>query len=101
MRHAPGASASVRAELIDGAIVLCVENEAPPSTAGRAGERPRPAAGGHGLIGMRERCSMLGGELPAGPTADGGFRVLATLPISASVRHDGPVRDDAKGAARP
>jgi signal transduction histidine kinase len=38
--------------------------------------------GGHGLIGMRERTAMLGGSLTAGPTADGGFRVAAVLPMS-------------------
>ncbi|MFF3601913.1 sensor histidine kinase, partial [Kitasatospora indigofera] len=99
VRHAPGASASVRAELIDGAIVLCVENEPAPRAGGGAGERARPSAGGHGLIGMRERCNMLGGELHAGPTAEGGYRVLATLPIPASARHDGAAESE-KGAER-
>ncbi|HEY1639459.1 MAG TPA: sensor histidine kinase [Streptosporangiaceae bacterium] len=37
------------------------------------------AGGGHGLIGMRERMSLFGGELEAGPHA-GGFRVCARLP---------------------
>ena len=37
------------------------------------------AGGGHGLIGMRERAALFGGELDAGPRA-GGFRVRATLP---------------------
>ncbi len=37
--------------------------------------------GGHGLLGMRERVTLYGGELSAGPTADG-FRVLARLPIA-------------------
>ena len=35
---------------------------------------------GHGLIGMRERASGLGGSLEAGPGPDGGWRVHATLP---------------------
>jgi signal transduction histidine kinase len=35
---------------------------------------------GHGLRGMRERVSLLGGELTAGSRSDGGFAVLATLP---------------------
>ena len=39
-------------------------------------------SGGHGLVGMRERVSVYGGELEAGPRAEGGFRLRATLPIS-------------------
>lgn len=103
VRHAPGAAASVRAELIDGAIVLCVENEAPQEAgAGKAGDGGRPSTGGHGLIGMRERCSMLGGGLHAGPTADGGYRVLATLPITASARPGTDLPDDdTKGRIQP
>jgi signal transduction histidine kinase len=37
---------------------------------------------GHGLIGMRERATLYGGTLDVGRSADGGFRVLATLPIT-------------------
>jgi len=36
---------------------------------------------GHGLIGMRERVHLCGGELSAGPLPRGGFRVLAQLPV--------------------
>lgn len=34
----------------------------------------------HGIVGMRERVALYTGEFSAGPTANGGFRVLATLP---------------------
>jgi signal transduction histidine kinase len=37
-------------------------------------------AGGHGLAGMRERVSLYGGRLEAGPGAGGGFLVRARLP---------------------
>ncbi|MBM7808606.1 signal transduction histidine kinase [Geodermatophilus bullaregiensis] len=37
---------------------------------------------GHGLISMRERVAMLGGDLHAGPDADSGFRVTAELPMA-------------------
>ncbi|WP_158893828.1 sensor histidine kinase [Amycolatopsis anabasis] len=45
------------------------------------GHRP-PAHGGpgHGLIGMRERVMLYGGDFTAGPRPEGGFRVTATLP---------------------
>ncbi|WP_448221641.1 sensor histidine kinase [Gordonia iterans] len=35
---------------------------------------------GYGLVGMRERTTLLGGTFHAGPGADGGWRVRATLP---------------------
>ncbi|MFC9426129.1 sensor histidine kinase [Streptomyces sp. NPDC056987] len=37
--------------------------------------------GGHGLIGMRERVTALGGTLTAGPRYGGGFRTQAILPV--------------------
>jgi signal transduction histidine kinase len=36
---------------------------------------------GHGLIGMRERLAIFGGELSAGPATSGGWRVRAALPL--------------------
>ena len=38
---------------------------------------------GHGLVGMRERVRLYGGELDAGPADGGGWRVRATLPMTA------------------
>jgi signal transduction histidine kinase len=38
-------------------------------------------APGYGLLGMRQRVAMLGGELSAGPQAGAGFRVAAQLPV--------------------
>ncbi|MEU7588541.1 sensor histidine kinase [Micromonospora sp. NPDC049230] len=45
------------------------------------GRRPVLVGGdGHGLIGMRERVALHGGEFRAGPRSDGGFAVTASLP---------------------
>jgi signal transduction histidine kinase len=49
------------------------------------GHRPSApsAPGGHGIIGMRERAALFGGEFEAGPGPGGGFRVTARLPLAA------------------
>jgi len=39
---------------------------------------------GHGLIGIRERVNVYGGQFSAGPGADGGFTVDAILPYQES-----------------
>lgn len=50
-------------------------------TDNRAGSSAEP---GRGILGMRERCQLLGGELVAGRRADGGFEVQARLPLAPS-----------------
>lgn len=47
----------------------------------RAGAEPNTDGGGHGLLGMRERVTALGGSCTAGPRYGGGFRVHAILPV--------------------
>ena len=77
MRHAPGSRVSVRVAYRDDSLELEVRNDA-----GAHDGTPASAAdAGHGIIGMRERAAMLGGTLFAGPTAEGGFRVSAVLPV--------------------
>ncbi|WP_225801862.1 sensor histidine kinase [Streptomyces sp. NK15101] len=51
-----------------------------PSVNGTAaGRRDKP---GRGLLGMRERCQLLGGDFNAEPTPGGGFEVMARLPLA-------------------
>ncbi|MEW1626337.1 histidine kinase [Streptomyces sp. NPDC089173] len=54
-----------------------------PGSTGGTGDSGSPDGGGHGLLGMRERVTALGGALTAGPRYGGGFRVHAILPIEA------------------
>ena len=72
LRYAPTTPAvSVDVERHIGTVVLTVDNEAAPGT--------RPMHGsGKGLIGMRERASVYGGTVQAGPTPTG-WRVRAVL----------------------
>lgn len=55
-------------------------------------------SGGFGLIGMRERVALHHGTLAVGPRADGGFAVVADLPLTtdqaadAAVQHEGTTR---------
>ena len=51
----------------------------------RAAHVLEPAHEGRGLVGMRERASLLGGELSAGPTPTG-FAVAARLPLGGGAR---------------
>ena len=73
-RHAPGAAVIVRLHPTDDALRVEVADDGPA-----AGDTA--VDDGYGLIGMRERVSLLGGELVAGPRHDGhGWRVCAVLP---------------------
>lgn len=82
LRHAPGASARVEIGYVLGGLGLRVVNGPPPNP---ALIKPSPGAG-HGITGMRERVSMLNGEMTAGPTDDGGYEVAVFLPVPATER---------------
>jgi signal transduction histidine kinase len=80
MRHAPGAAVEVKLYYGDAALVVEVRNDCRPGNGGAQDGAPGEG-GGHGIIGMRERATMLGGHLQAGPTKKGEFLVTAALPL--------------------
>ncbi|MEU1178264.1 histidine kinase [Streptomyces sp. NPDC005820] len=77
VRYAPGAAVRVCARRDEGRLLLSVTNG--PSEA--RGSRTTGITGsGRGIKGMGQRAAAVGGELDAGPTAEGGWRVEAVLP---------------------
>ncbi|MET7704521.1 histidine kinase [Micromonospora sp. NPDC005413] len=76
-RHAAGAAVRVTVHADQSTLGVRVQN-APPDD-GRA--RPETELdAGHGVTGMRERATSLGGTFSAGPLPDGGYAVAAELP---------------------
>lgn len=79
MKHAgPSATAHVSLDYGDLSIQVRVRDDGRGTTFsdGR----------GHGLVGMRERATVYGGEVRAAPVAGGGFEVVAWLPVKQEVK---------------
>ncbi|MCX4718507.1 sensor histidine kinase [Streptomyces virginiae] len=76
MRHSGARTARIRLIWQPHALELRVADDG-PATGGA------PDGGGNGLVGMRERATALGGTVETGPRPDGGFRVVAVLPLKA------------------
>jgi signal transduction histidine kinase len=75
LKHAGQARTAVSVQYEPTALTLEVLSEG-------AGTGARPAGeGGHGLVGMRERVELYGGDLRAGPEPTGGYAVRARLPL--------------------
>ncbi|WP_134323358.1 sensor histidine kinase [Cumulibacter soli] len=68
-RHAPNAAVTVRVDVADGNVDVCVDSDGTPG----------PNSPGSGIRGMSERVQALGGTFSAGPH-EGGWRVAAVLP---------------------
>ncbi|MEV6593613.1 sensor histidine kinase [Streptomyces acidicola] len=81
LRHAPGATARVEIGYVLGGLGLRIVNGPPTGLV-----KPSPGAG-HGITGMRERVTMLNGEMTTGETDDGGYEVTVFLPVPLT---DGP-----------
>jgi signal transduction histidine kinase len=79
LKHAGPARAHVRVRYGDHDLCVEVVDD------GRGGAAdPTVNGGGNGLVGMRERVALYGGELRAGPRAGGGYLVSARLPLEPS-----------------
>lgn len=74
LKHAGRASAQVLVRFGQEALELEVVDDGSATMNG--------VSGGHGLIGMRERVIVFGGEFAAGPRPEGGFSVRARLPLA-------------------
>ncbi|MFD8565350.1 sensor histidine kinase [Streptomyces sp. NPDC059639] len=77
VRHSESRRARVRLRYGQGMVTVTVDDDGPASHAEAGGS-------GNGLAGMRERAAALGGTIEAGPRPDGGFRVVAELPLAPS-----------------
>ena len=97
VKHSGSGRARVLVRYGQDALILQVHNEAADPPAARNGVEPPSAAAGpfrpadspvgdrqvrrSGLVGMRERVHLFGGEFHAGPGPGGGFTVDARIPI--------------------
>jgi signal transduction histidine kinase len=76
-KHAAGAATEICLKYEARRLQVIVRNARPA-------EAPDPslalASNGHGLLGLRERVTLLGGSFHAGPRLDGGFEVRASIP---------------------
>jgi signal transduction histidine kinase len=72
LKHAGHAPTTVTVEFGEHELALEIRDE---------GSGSANSDGGHGLVGMRERVRLYGGEIETGPAEGGGWRVRATLPL--------------------
>ncbi len=86
VRHSGGTTATVRVSSAEGGLLIEVDDNGMPRSAGRPRGRPADRAGGsgHGIAGMTERAKVLGGTLQADRRPDGGFSVRAWFPAGRS-----------------
>jgi signal transduction histidine kinase len=78
LKHAPQAHVSATVRSNGSELAIEVLDDGSGAVAATNGHP------GHGLLGMRERTTLYGGELSAGPQPGGGFGVRARIPIEAA-----------------
>jgi signal transduction histidine kinase len=74
LKHAHASRAEVDVHYDSGALRLCVHDNGPGGPSGNGGL-------GHGLVGIRERVKIYGGDMTAGAAPGGGFLLQARLPV--------------------
>jgi signal transduction histidine kinase len=77
IRHAAYARTAVRLDYCQRDLVVEISNDRPPGPV----ETAAPAGSGRGLLGLRERVLLYGGDLEARARPAGGWRVTARLPL--------------------
>lgn len=91
IRHAGPARVTIALVYGTDVLEVRVTDDGGQDASGDGAGGPRPRAGlangrsaepGRGIVGMRERCALLGGDLTAGPRQCGGFEVTARLPLA-------------------
>jgi signal transduction histidine kinase len=75
LKHSRATHAEVHVRYADGSVELVVRDNGNGNGKGDGS--------GHGLVGMRERVAVIGGELAAGPRQSGGYELRARLPVTA------------------
>ncbi|TQL98363.1 signal transduction histidine kinase [Actinoallomurus bryophytorum] len=78
-RHAPGSRVRVELNYLGDRLAVRVVDDGTSVPVTKVEDRTKVM--GHGLVGMRERATMLGGRFAAGPRTEGGFAVQAELPV--------------------
>jgi signal transduction histidine kinase len=76
LKHATGATAAVTLRYSPTELIVEVTDNGRGRSQDSGGRRP-----GHGLLGMRERVALYGGDLHAGPAPAGGFQIRARIPV--------------------
>jgi signal transduction histidine kinase len=75
LKHANASRVEVVVDYRPNALALTISDNG-------AGRQQGDSKNGHGLVGMRERVALFGGDFSTGTSALGGFTVRATLPVN-------------------